>query len=76
MKQQPGTTRHGVRDLNGPHMNGTKYNGRTASCAHFRAPDVIPTFAQQTTEIVDGKVVSTFATFCSGCGVKLYDSES
>jgi hypothetical protein len=33
-------TKHGVRNLNGPHMNGTGHNGKSPSCPHWKAPDL------------------------------------
>lgn len=68
------STRQGVRNLNGPLLNGTKYNGRKVSCPHWRAPDLIPTFMQPTTELVDGIATTKYSTFCTGCGVKLFDN--
>ncbi len=66
-------TRHGVRNLNGPLMNGTKHNGKVR-CPHLRAPDLIPTFMQPTTEVVDGVVTTKYSSFCTRCGVKVFDN--
>ena len=43
----PLTTRQGVRNLNGPRMDGRNHNGRaSASCAHYKSPDM-PTYPQE-----------------------------
>ena len=76
----PSTNRQGVRDLNGPRLNGTGYNGhKSATCAHHRAPDLTPTHIERRTELVT-KAESTavkirWFTCCSACGVDLYENE-
>lgn len=36
-------TKQGVRDLNGPRMNGASYNGhKSATCVHHKTPDLTP----------------------------------
>ncbi len=71
-------TRQGVRNLNGPNMDGTKHNGRSASCAHFRAPDLIPTVVRSNTELHSASLTLeiVYSTYCTGCGVKLFDNEA
>lgn len=72
-------TKQGVRNLNGPRADGSGHNGKRASCPHFRAPGIVPTY--KAPELVtrpnaagDERVVSVMASYCSGCGMRLYDS--
>lgn len=48
---QPLLTRHGVRNLNGPQMDGRKHNGRRASCAHYKSPD-LPTYPLESLQLI------------------------
>lgn len=72
------TTKQGVRDLNGPRLNGTGYNGhKSATCAHHKAPDVVPTHVVEVFELVAGKALPETVryTHCSHCGVRLFKNE-
>lgn len=69
-------TKQGVRDLNGPRMNGTGYNGnKSASCTHHRAPDLTPTHTIEK-HVKDDSTPSGFAMkafkHCLLCGAELY----
>jgi hypothetical protein len=66
-------TRQGVRNLDGPHMDGTGHNARIASCPHYRAPDMIPAYTLSSTKLVAGLAVTTFDAYCSGCDERLYN---
>ena len=65
-------TRQGVRNLNGPKMDG-RYNGRRhANCPHHKSPDY-PTFRTDTVrevEVEEGykKLKKVSVYYCSGCG--------
>lgn len=68
-------TKQGVLDLNGPHANGTGYNGhKSASCPHHRAPDLVPTH-RATKPVIDAYGFPTTKNMvcCSNCGVELYE---
>lgn len=47
MKTDIKLTKHGVRDLNGPRMDGHGHNGKEPSCVHFKAPDTA-TYSERT----------------------------
>lgn len=64
----PQLTKHGVRDLNGPQLNGRNYNGRqSTSCPHYRALDY-PTYRVEELRQVDGVLKNIGVNKCSGCG--------
>lgn len=62
MKQQHAFTRHGVRDLNGPNMDG-KYNGRRfKNCGHHRNPSMatyVDERVMPVVELIEGTEVTT-----------------
>lgn len=66
-QSQPQLTKHGVRDLNGPHLNGRAHNGRAKSCPHFRVLDY-PTERVEELREVDGVTKSVGVHRCTGCG--------
>lgn len=70
-------TRQGVRDLNGPRMNGTGYNGhRSTTCPHHRDPQSVPQYTRSTMSVDDkGFPVTLYATCCSLCGSELAADE-
>lgn len=70
-------TRQGVRDLNGPRMNGTGYNGhKSATCAHHRAPDLTPTHVMQRATVDElGHPVTKNMVCCSVCGAELFEAK-
>lgn len=52
-------TKHGVRDLNGPKLDG-RYNGRRYTCGHYRDPSMGTTIMTR----IDGTKVHC----CAECG--------
>lgn len=74
-------TKQGVRDLNGPRMDGSGYNGhKSATCAHHRAPDATPTHVvEKMVALVDNGLSVLYRTAritcCSVCGVELYENK-
>jgi hypothetical protein len=69
-------TKQGVRDLNGPRMNGAGYNGhKSSTCPHHRAPDTTPTHIIERMVSDDGLAVRTGRfTCCSVCGDEIYEN--
>jgi hypothetical protein len=69
-------TRQGVPDLNAALSNNLRggYNGRRTSCPH-KTPDTVPTYAVDETVEVGGLPVACRATYCSGCGARLWDDQ-
>ncbi len=71
-------TRQGVRDLNGPRLNGTGYNGRRdTTCMHHKAPDIAPrhTLVETGVSADSGLPVDMRYDCCSICGEKLGEVE-
>lgn len=73
-------TKQGVKDLNGPAMRGSGYNGsKTATCPHHRAPDTVPTHETSRIVRVEAKdgvpedYKRAFFVCCSNCGSELYE---
>lgn len=72
-------TSQGVRDLNGPHLNGSGYNGRrSASCPHYRSPDVPVERREEVVEVRDPDtgyrdVRTVNAFYCTNCGERRWD---
>lgn len=64
-------TRQGVRNLNGPAMNGRGHNGKKPSCPHFRNPH-LPTRRERKVgyETRDGQTVEVARDVyvCAYCG--------
>jgi len=56
-------TRQGVRDLNGPRMNGESHNGHKTTCRHP------PGLALSATapRVIDGRVVMVRVKYCGIC---------
>ena len=76
---QPLLTRHGVRNLNGPKLDGRNHNGRAISCAHYKTPDM-PTYPVErvmSVEVEGRKVTKMVrAHHCSSCGeLRFTDAE-
>lgn len=49
---EPMVTRQGVRNLNGPKLDGRNHNGRSISCEHYRNPET-PTLPEMRIVNVD-----------------------
>lgn len=70
-------TRQGVRDLNGPHGNGTGYNGRRdATCMHKRDPQAVAKYTKPV--LVAGidrdgfdVIVTKYMSCCMVCDTEL-----
>ena len=71
-------TRQGVKDLNGPLLNGRGYNGhKSATCAHHRAQAITPKHViEKTVPIASAPGLDLQRiTCCSLCGSELYVNE-
>jgi len=61
-------TRQGVRDLNGPSMRGFGYNGRAASCSHYRDPQSQPVVIRAELALgIGGHPISVRKIHCLAC---------
>lgn len=71
-------TRHGVRNLNGPNMDGRNHNGRPASCLHYKNPE-LPTYPQERViaVVANGGPTSRLVRVhhCSLCGEARFTDE-
>lgn len=71
------TTKQGVRDLNGPRMNGSGYNGhKSATCVHHKTPDLTPKHTLVET-IADEHGLPKDMRYecCSLCGERLGEAD-
>lgn len=73
-------TKQGVRDLNGPGMNGRGHNGHSGiSCPHYKNPHH-PTVRERRLKnipdafgVVSEQLVSVY--LCTGCGEERFNGE-
>lgn len=77
MNRTETVTKQGVRNLNGPRMNGTGYNGRVSTtCMHHKAPDIAPRHTLiETVADENGLPRDVRYDACSICGEKIGEVE-
>lgn len=67
-------TRQGVRNLNGPLMNGHGHNGNASvTCPHHRDPSFPVERRDLIVSAEHGYTKTVNAYYCTGCGDKRWD---